>query len=100
MRLRKQSLTFATLIAALAAASAFDSASAFPTREPKSGSLEPSEQPIFTFDLSRAPQPSQRPPSATSRPSNRDMRPAPPGSGRGMRGGMGGGRMQGGMGRR
>ncbi len=42
-----------------------------------------------------------RMPRATSRPSNRNMRGAPDkGGGRGMRGGMGGGRMNSGMGGR
>jgi hypothetical protein len=86
-----------TATVALAAASIADTASAL--------------NPLFGggaayFDgggfLYRAPQPNQSPPDATSRPSNRDMRRAPPMGGRGMRGGsdMGGGRTNGGMGGR
>jgi len=52
------------------------------------------------FQLYRAAQPSQNPPPATSRPSNRDMRGIPSMGERRMRGGMGGGRINGGMGRR
>jgi hypothetical protein len=94
MRARKLSLAFATAIAGLAAASAFDRASA----------VNPgySGGPAY-FDgggfLYRAPQPNQNLPGATSRPSSRDMRRAPPMGGRGMPG-MGGGRINGGMGRR
>jgi hypothetical protein len=52
------------------------------------------------FQLYRASQPSQNPSRATSRPSNRNMRGIPSMGDRRMRGGMGGGTINGGMGRR
>ena len=93
MRVHKASLALATIIAALAGASVFDSASA--------GFLD-SRYGYFGFDGGfysyRAPQPNQNLRGATPRPSNPDMRVAPAMGDRGMRG-MGG-RMNGGMGRR
>ena len=94
MRLRKPSLALAIIIAALAGASAFDGASAgyldnrFGYRSFDGG-----------FYSYRAPEPNQRLRGAAPRPSNPDMRAAPSMGGRGMRG-MGGGRMNGGMGGR
>ena len=93
MRVHKASLALAG-IAMLAAISA-DTASA--TDEPADGgSDKPTGKPLLSTELSRAPQPNQNLPSATSRPSNRDMRMAPSMGGRGMRSG----RMNGAMGGR
>jgi hypothetical protein len=72
MRLRKSSLALATVIAAVAGASAADSASAQYFR-----GFYPRAVPFYYAPL-RAPQPGQTLPGATSRPSNRDMRGAPP----------------------
>jgi hypothetical protein len=92
MSLIKPSLALATIIAALAGASAFDGASA--------GYLDGRYR-YFVFDDGfysyRAPQPNQSPPGAAPRPTNRDMRMALSMGGRSMRGG---GRMNGGMGGR
>ena len=92
MRLRKPSLALATIIAALAGASAFDGASA---------GFGDGRYRYYVFDGGfysyRAPQPNQSRPSAAPRPSNRDMRGSPD---KGGDRGMGGGRMNGGMGRR
>ena len=90
---KQTSLVLATIIAALAGASAFDGASAgyldnrFGYRSFDGG-----------FYSYRAPQPNQSLRGAAPRPSNRDMRgSSDKGGDRGMRGG---GRMNGGMGRR
>jgi hypothetical protein len=72
MRPRKPSLAFRTLIAALAGASALDSASA--------ANAGFGRGPHYLFDggfLYRAPQPSKSQPSATSRPPSSDVRGAP-----------------------
>jgi hypothetical protein len=81
MKVHKASLAVAAVIMPLAATQAAEN-----IPEPPSGR---------TYQV-RVPSPDQSLPSATSRPSNRDMR-APSMGGRGMRGG---GRMNGGMGRR
>jgi hypothetical protein len=88
MTLRKTCLAAGTILTALAAISAVDSASAvnFGNR----GDIGYIDGGGFLY---RAPQPSL--PGAASRPSNRDMRGAPNMGGRGMRG-MGGGRGNGG----
>ena len=94
MRLRKPSLALATIIAALAGASAFDGASA---------GFSDGRYGYLAFDgfnsYRAAPHPNQSLRGAEPRPSNRDMRGAPSMGGHGMRGGMGGGR-NGGMGGR
>jgi hypothetical protein len=92
MRLRKPSLALATAVVALAAVGAVDNASAGFRRDELRGIL-------LGETTLRAPQPNQNLPGATSRPSNRDMRGMPYMGGRGMRG-TGGGRMNGGKGRR
>ena len=94
MRLRKPSLALATIIAALAGASAFDGASAgFSDRRYGYFAFE-------GFDSYRAAlQPNQSLRGATPRPSNRDMRGLPSMGGRAMRD-IGGARRNGGMGRR
>jgi hypothetical protein len=102
MRLHKPSLALAAGIMTLAAMAAVESAAAQRTIEPGGGSRQPTSDPFLTFDVQsapRAPQPSQGLPSATSRPANPDMRGAPNMGGSGMRG-TGGGRMNGGKGRR
>ena len=94
MTLRKSSIALGSAVVTLAAASLADTASAV-TRGFSGG-------PTYYYGggfLYRAPQPNQNLPGSTSRPSNRDMRAAPSTGGRGMRG-MGGSRMNGGMGRR
>ena len=91
MRVHKSSFALATIIAALAGASAFNGASA--------GYLD-GRYGYYIFDGGfnsyRAPQSNQNLPSATSRPSSRDKRMAPPMGDRGMRG-IRGGRMNDGM---
>ena len=92
---RKTSLAIATAAAALATMTALESASA------RNRVDDGWELAVDVVEIDRVPRPNQRLPGATtSRPSNRDMRGAPSMSGRGTRGGMGGGRMNGGMGRR
>jgi hypothetical protein len=93
MRTHKALLALATAVAALAGASAFDSQSA-QALEPAGGSPLPTGDILSSVPLG-ASQPGQSPRGATSRPSNRDMRMAP--MGRGMRGSVGRGRMNGGM---
>jgi hypothetical protein len=100
MRLHKASLALATVIAAMAGASAFDNASAQCSRERPCAPDNIGPKTMPNYGVLRASQPNQSLPSATSRPSNRDMRGVPSTGGRGMRGGMGGGRMNGAMGRR
>jgi hypothetical protein len=97
MRGLKSSLALGAVVAALSAASLIDSALA--AEAPPSGDAKPTLPPVLSTTLTRAPQPSQSLPGATSRPVNRGMRGAPSMGGRGMPG-MGGGRMNGGMGRR
>ena len=96
MTLRTTSLALATAIVALGVTSLADGASAQYRINPRTG-IAISEGPAYPPHLSRAPQPNL--PAATSRPSSRDMRGAPSVGG-GMRRGMGGARMNGGMGRR
>jgi hypothetical protein len=89
VRLHKSSLTFATVIAALAGVSALDTASA---SNRGFGGI-----PTYYYGggfLYRAPQANQTPPGATSRPSGRDMRMAPPMGGRAMGRGRMNGRMR------
>ena len=92
MRLRKPSLALATIVAALAGASAFDGASA---------GFSDRRYGYFAFEgfnsYRAAPQSNQSLRGAEPRPSNRDMRASPSMGGRSMRGG---GRVNGGMGRR
>ena len=92
MRVHKASLALATIIAGLAGASVFDSASA--------GLLD-RRYGYFGFDGGfysyRAPQPNQNLRGAEPRPSNPDARGTPDMGGRGMHDG---GRRNGGMGRR
>ena len=95
MRLRKPSLALAIIIAALAGASAFDGASAGYDLDNRFG-YRSFDGGFYSY---RAPEPNQRLRGAAPRPSNSDMRAAPSMGGRGMRG-MGGGRMNGGMGGR
>ena len=81
MRGHKVSLALATIIAALAAISVADSASA--TDEPADGGSDvPTGELSMSAELSRAPQPNQNLPAATSQPSNRDLRGMPSMSGR------------------
>jgi hypothetical protein len=84
MKVHKASLAVAAVIMPLAATQAAEN-----IPEPPSGR---------TYQV-RVPSPDQSLPSATSRPSNRNMRSVPSMGSRGIRG-MSGGRMNGGMGRR
>jgi hypothetical protein len=84
----KASLALATVISAMAGASAIDGASA------QSSRWESASQDLRI--VLRAPQPNSIQPGATSRPSSFNVRAAPSMGGRGMRG-MGGGRMNGSM---
>jgi hypothetical protein len=80
MRLDKPSLALATLVAAVAGASASDGASAgYFFGGGYRGYIE-------VFDLYRAPQPSQTLTGATSRSSSRDTRRTPYMGSRGVRG--------------
>ena len=92
MRVHKASLALATFIAALVGLSIADTASAsdFGYYQTPGGRYDDA----YAY---RAPQPNQSLPGAAPRPSNRDTRGAPSMGGRGMRGG---GRVNGGMGRR
>jgi hypothetical protein len=93
MTLRKTSIALGSAVVAIAAASIADTASAQTFRGGGNyyGYFD-------GFDLYRAPQPNQTKPGAATRPTNRDMRgSSDKGGDRGMRGG---GRMNGGMGRR
>ena len=101
MTLRYTSIALAAIIAALAAVSVVDTASA------QFGTVAPDDEAVRTElgsganrygELLRATQPNQTKPGAATRPTNRDMRGSPDkGGDRGMRGG---GRMSGDMGRR
>jgi len=91
MTVRKSSLALGAIIAALAAASTVDSASAGFIYDGYYGSRGG----FSYYSLYRAPQPSQSLPGATSQPSNSDLRGMPYMGGRGMRGDMGGGRRMG-----
>jgi hypothetical protein len=96
MRARKTSLALVTIIAALAGACTFDSASA-------AGFFGGGNYGYLGFDnysLNRAAPPSRNQPGARSRPPSSGARTAPSMGGRGMIRNMGGGRMNGGMGRR
>ena len=88
MTLRNTSIALATIIAALAAVSVVDTASA------RFGTVAPDDAAVRT-ELRRMPRPA---PNTTTRPSNRGMRGTPNIGDRGMRGG--GRRMNDGMGRR
>jgi hypothetical protein len=110
MKLRNASLALATMLAALATTSAFDGSSArnrlvraqdlVAVVSDAPESLRAKRRDLSNHESIMDPLRSQTPPGATSRPSNRDMRGSPSMGGRGMRGGMGGGRMNGGRGRR
>jgi hypothetical protein len=96
MRPHRTSLALATVVAALAGASAIDSASA---QNPIT--REDFLDDVRDLDLDSAnnrQRAQQSLPGTTSRPSSRDTRIAP--MGRGMRDGFGVGRMNGGMGQR